>query len=565
MNKLSKLLLLPLLCCAFLSGIYAQEIKDKSENVTEAEFIPGVIIPLNETQKINYKFPEKLKYWDISSGPSILPEYLDNMKPKLEMKENKPVDYRFVFVSPGLDYKGNSGLIPFKGGKGQVIDITYSFPCQLEVRDANDNLLKTFILDDGAQEYTTTYSPDFFAVGTVAEYNYEVLPVKGFTEKDEKILKTFTEKEKEILGRVEYNFMARTGYKARDIIYGGYAGLKTSKPSVLTIDKKYKDKFPELDAAIGKLSANVAAFYAGTNTNALKKEFSDAAQYFASQYTDDSHKGMKKICAYNSALAYTLAGEPDMAYEQYMMAYKQYGLLSSPSNLAKIFNAMAIVYQMEEAKDESVYTYHEPYTISYRENNVLMAKRQKQQAEIDALMAYNVDKKPAIAVDKDGKEYTGTLEMKVFQLGESGITDLDFGKYGTLTFEDGKGKLFKTGNTKYIKVGNIIYDPVKEKESTGFKILRAVSTGTGGSFFMPRVFEYGDYIGYFNVQYEYYLVKNINDEESYALSTLLGNGKDAKSIREGCTELETKISNKEIKTDLEGLKTYIKLLADCKK
>lgn len=218
-----------------------------------------------------------MKYWEYKSGPTSFANYPNNMKAKVELREDKPVDYRFVFVSSGLEYKGNSGLIPFSGGKGQVINITYSFPCQMEVRDANDNLLKTFILDDGSQEYTTTYSPDFFAYDQArADYDYEVIPTRGFTQKDEQILKTFTEKEKEILARAEYNQMAKTGRRAYNIIYAGYGGLKASKPSVLTIDKKYKDKFPELDAAIEKLTADVATFYTGGVNTQLQEKLAES-------------------------------------------------------------------------------------------------------------------------------------------------------------------------------------------------------------------------------------------------------------------------------------------------
>jgi hypothetical protein len=564
-NKLNKLLI-AILLTAISSTLHAQDIKDKSENVTDVEFIQGVILPLNETQKIRYEYPQKLNYWEYKSGPSTFANYPNNMKAKVEVRDGKPVDYRFIFVSSGLEYKGNSGLIPFSGGKGQVINITYSFPCQLEVRDANDNLLKTFILDDGTREYTTTYSPDFFAYEQVtADFNYEVKPTKGFTQKDEQILKTFSEKEKDILARAEYNQMARVGRQAYDIIYAGYGGLKTSKPSVLTIEKKYKDKFPELDAAITKLTANVATFYTGVYDDNLRKEFSEAGQYFASQYDDNSSKGMKKICSYNSALAYSLAGLHNEAYEQYQIAYKQYGLLSSPSNLAKIFDCTTQMYDMMEAKDVAVFDYKEPHTLNYRSNQIYMAHRNKKQAELDALLAYNVNKKPATIIDKDGNEHNGTLEMTIYKQGESGIIDLDFGKVALLTYEDGKGKFFKTGNTKYIKVGDMIYEPVKEKENTGMKILKIASTGSAGAYFMPRVFEHGDYIVYYNVQYDDYLIKNKNEEDAYSLITLKGKGKDAKAFREGCSELENKITNKEIETNLEGAKTYVKLLADCKK
>lgn len=274
---------------------------------------------------------------------------------------------------------------------------------------------------------------------------------------------------------------------------------------------------------------------------------------------------MKKICSYNSDLAYSLAGMHSEAYDQYKVTYDQYGLFSTPGNLAKIFDCTVQMYDMIEAKDIAVFDYNDPHTITYREQQVKLAHRNKKQAELDALLAYNVKEKPATIIDKEGNEHNGTLELIVFKQGKSGIIDLNFGKVALLTYEDGKGKYFKTGNTKYIKVGDLIYEPVKEKENVGVKLLKIAASSSAGAYFMPRVFEQGDYIVYYNVQYYDYMIKNKNEEHAYSLLSLTGKGKDAKAFREGCTELETKIADNEIETNLEGAKMYLKLLSECKK
>ena len=563
-NKLIKLLVA--VCLIAIAGtLPAQDIKDKSVEVSKIEFIEGVILPLNETQKIRYEYPEKLKYWDLRVGPKNLHNYLGSMKPKQEQNNKKPVDYKFVFVSSGLEYKGNSGPKPFKGGK--VIELMYQFPCQLEVRDANDNLLKIFILDDGTQEHTTTYSPDFFAYELASSYIFEVEAIRGFALEDEQLLKKFVQDENDILARVEYNKMARLGHLALNIIYAGYGGLKTSKPSVLTLENKYKNKFPELDAAIEKLIADIVTFYMDGINDQLQKKFAETGQYFASQYNDESSKNMKKICSYNSALAYSLAGLHEEAYRHLQVAISNYGLLSYPSNLEKIFDSTTLMYQAIEAKDVDVFKYKEAHTSNYRRNQKAMADRKKAQGEMSARLAYNVDKKSAVVVDKDGKEHNGLLELTVYayQQKESGILDLDFGKVCLLTYEDGKGKYFKTGNTKYIKVDDVIYEPVKEKESLGLKLMKATQSEFSGTYFLPRVFESGNYAVYYNVQGDYHLIKNKNSENAYSFGSLLGGSKDAKAFREGCSELVTKIENKEIENNLEGAKIYVRLLTDCKK
>ena len=563
-NKFFKLLAATCLI-AIASTLHAQDIKDKSVEVSKIEFIPGVILPLDETQKVRYEYPKKLKYWDFWVGPKDLYNYLYNIKPKQERGDNKPVDYKFVFVSSGLEYKGNSGPKPFKGGK--VVEVMFHFPCQLEVRDGNDNLLKTFILDDGTQEHAITYSPDFFAIEPNANYIFEIDARRGFVLEDEQMIEKFAQDENDILARVEYNKMAWIGHNAFEIIYAGYGGLKTSKPSVLILENKYKSKFPELDAAIEKLIADVVTFYTNGMNEQLRKGFAENGKYFASQYNKESSKNMKKICSYNSALAYSLAGLHEEAYEQFQVTSNNYGFLGYPSNLGKMFDCTTLMYQVIGAKDVDVFDYKEARTLDYRRNEVTMANRKKLQAEIDAKLVYNVDKKLGIVVDKDGKEHNGLLELTVYkyQQKESGIMDLDFGKVCLLTYEDGKGKYFKTGNTKYIKVDDVIYEPVKEKESLGLKLMKATQSVFTGTYFLPRVFEYGNYAVYYNVQGGYYLIKNKDSEDGYPFGNLLGEGKDAKAFREGCSELEAKIENKEIKYNLEGAKTYVTLLTDCKK
>jgi hypothetical protein len=558
MKKL--LLLLVVFVCPYL---FAEDVKDKSLTIGESEALPGVIQVLTKEQKIKFALPGQLSYW---KGGATGWDYISGIQAKQE-RGDKPVDFTFEFVSAGLQYKGHSDFLPYKDG-GKIIEYKYSFPCELKVKDASGNLLKTFTLDDGTKDYVAIFHPDFLGTAT---YGVEVPITKGFAIKDDDLTKLIEKKENDILSRAEYN--AYHGYveTAEKIIVGAYAQVKLGKPLLMTIEKKQQSSFPELNSAIEKLTNDVLTIYTGEYSDQLKNSLLSTAEFFVSQYNEKSPKSLKKICSFNATLAYVFGGESDKAYEQYKVAYDQFGLFSGdPDKLKKMYDGFVFVELLRSAKDVSTFAYTEPKTIGYREKEVRNEQRQEGIAKQEALLANNVNDVHGFVVDKEGKVHEGIINFQCVTVKQSGIVDLDFGKYFYLKKEDGSAKIYKTGNVISFSTddGSVkrFFEPIKEKESTGMKILKVAMTGSGGgTFFVEKVYEFAQFGVYYNAQFDDYLIKSAYDEEAFSLVTLLGKGKDAAAFIKDCQEVTSKINNKEIKSTKEGAILFVNTLAGCNK
>ncbi|NDV79758.1 hypothetical protein [Dysgonomonas sp. 511] len=556
----------------FLSvNLSGQDIKDKSISL-DLKQIPGILNPLTKENKIKYVVPEKLQYW--KSGTMYINNYLGDIPAKQE-RGDKPVDYTFELVTSGFDFLGDSGPVAFEGGT-KVIEITYSYPCQLQVKDASGNIVKTFIVDDGSKEHKTTYHPDFFSTNNFMGVAMENKPTKGFSMANDKLLEKYEKEKEDIFARAEFNKLREYAYACSDFIPLAYGEVKTSKPNVMTIEKKYKEKFPELDSSIEKLTVAIETVYTGKYDDNLKSEFNSLGDYFASQYNESSSKQMRKICSYNAAMAYAMGSSFDKAYQQYGVAEDLFGIFSgSTGAFENIFDKMLSVDFLRNTKDADVVMLGELPTIAYRKNEVRRAENDKINAAIAARLAENIVKKQGYVITKDGERIDGVISVKFVETpkeAKSNIMDMSLGK--VVDFENSEAKLYKKykmGDIRCFVVGDARYDVVKENDGAGAKVLSVVLTGSkGDKQFVKRIGTAGKYVAYYSPMYEYYLIALVDDESQneyigYSLSKLRGNGKDAKEFIGDCPALVEKIGKKEISNTQEGAIEVITLLAKCKK
>lgn len=352
----TKLCVLAAFLVVALSPAFGQIIKDKTITACEYKTIPALITPLTEGQTYRFIRPDKLNYWKLEQkqGGQYGVSYSRVYETKAKLQDTQEMaDLNFEIITPGLTLIKMYEPYTTKNG-WKYIDLRYSFPYKVVVKDKSGNVLKTYILSDDKKEYTATYHPRLFN-----DAEFDALPdievTYGFAGTAEEV-KAQAEKDiNKILARMEYNKLYEFQYTANKVLTYAYGGIKfTYKPQIVDVDKKYKNAFPELNSAVAKLQGEISEVFTSPMTDDLKARLRESAIYFTSQYGKGaSSKDMIKICSFNAAMAYLLIGDIDASYKCYRDASASFGLFSKAiASYFDYYDILAYAWQAA-CKDET--------------------------------------------------------------------------------------------------------------------------------------------------------------------------------------------------------------------
>lgn len=551
--------------------ISAQKIKGKAEEAIKLDEIPGVITIISKDEKFKMIQAGTLNY--LAPKDFYAPNWLGGMKGKIERSANKETDYTFEFVTDGLTIIDQSPLKSYDKASinGDIVEIKYTMSRRIVTKDKAGNVLQTWIVDDANKEKTAVIHPGFTAP-VEAMQGTAVNPVQAgyvITEKYtmEKFEEDFEKNRNSIYARIESNEMNDlTSNHYLHYLEYAYSRIKTGKPKVMMIEKKHQADFSGLNEKINALVALLEKTYTDGFDQSTKDQSLELANFFASQYTNDSDKELKKICGFNASLCYGIANEPIKSNEQNKNISGLFGLFGGPtSQLEDNVEKFLYINQLYEAKQKGTVLLDPVMTTARLASIEADKKYEEAKAKMADKLKYNLRKVEGFIIDKDGNKQEGIIqELIVFEDNSSNIVNLDHGKVCYFTYSDGKGKFLKTGDVKSITAGDFYYEPIKEKESAGMKLLGAALTGRlSGTVFLPMIYGKGAYKVFYSVDYDSYLVKKDGDEFAYSIYSLTSNNKDAEAFIGDCTTLKEKIASKEIQNGREAAIQFVNIIADC--
>ena len=549
----------------------AAQTKSKSESVGDSKRLVGVYHPLTKDETYKTISPEKLKYWDISKTYGTSLPYLSVFSDAKKAKED-PADYTFTLITPGIQNEEYSSPVVFQPNKGKVVEFTYSFPCSLQVTDKNGNVIKTFVLNNGDAELTCLVHPGFL-LDAESFKNPLKLPTSGFNQTDEKIIEWIEKNKEAVYSRIEFNMLWSNRSVAQHILKDAYDNPKLMyKPYIMTIgNKKEKETFKELNDKIESFAIEVSNAFLKPIDNDLQNKLLEYAEYFASNYNPEASKDAKQIYTFNASMAYLLGGETEKAYQQYLVADQFLGTISAAASVfEEMYPELYYINYLKKNENNDI-VFITPAVkvrerIDHKKREEALAKQQEKdadyQAEMQKLLANNIDKQEGRVILKNGGEVSGLISIKFVEVNSSNnIANLDLGKIVYVN-----SKPYHPKDVDHVIVGERRFAPVTIDESAVIQVIGFVSSGYGGACFMEIIHQNGNCIGYVDpsitIAKSFYVAKN-KDEKVKSFSSILRGKKAAKNFLENCTSLLEKVISKEFENNNESLNSFIDQLQSC--
>lgn len=561
-----------LLTALFVCVALPAQIKSpKATTIGNSKQLVGAIQPLTEGQTFNLVVPDKLTYWKKTKnnpGGTLnrVSTYVGYMKAK---KDDQNPDYVFTLITNGMQDVETGDIVPY-ANKTKAVPYRYTFPATLQVSDRQGTLLKTFILSGDDDWETCTVTSNF-----LAEKSMDTPPATGFIQTDTYIWKWISEKEADILIRMEYEALISMTNRACRVITAayGYPAMQ-SKPAIFALDKKDQPAFPELSRAVEQLAVNVEKAFSNPIDHELQQELLASGDFFASKY-ESSSKEMTRLCALNSGLAYLLGGDNEKAYSHFINANNALGFFSSGYSTIELFADVSLMNWFREKKDSDEIVVIPTFSVSQRktmeEEAVKQAEKlaaqQQHNADIAVLQERNVEDKEGYIETKDGKKLEGYISLKFVETSNSNIVDRDLGKVAWLKANN-TTKAYRPKDVVCVVVGEDRYEPVTEAMGAGWQVLGVVTTGSnlGGAYFKKLVYKKGNFTVYvdpMSTSSELYYILKQPEEKALSFSGLLRNGKSAKTFIGDCQVIQEKLEAKAIKNDEAGVRLFVDLLNDC--
>jgi len=358
---MKKLFSLTIALC-FATLLHAQITNNEDIDVGKSDVLHGAIQPLTAKEKFYYDMPWKLNYISINPNfPGSIPGGSFNSIPHgsfaifkgFAAKYNKKkADYVFTLITPGIKDITPLEIVKMEAVRYRV-ETSYKFPCKLEVRDKDSNLLKTFILSEEDEVHRCFIYPNFLNAAPIGDgkifqnFNF-VGDEKGFIS-SEAAQRWLKDNEKAIYPRMEMNALKGMADWGNQFIPLAYGFPDVGQPEIYGLTKKDAKRLPELNQAVLTLQANVERAYKEPITPELSQELIKSADFFASQYDDNSTKEMRELCTVNAGMAYLLAGETDKAHPHLLAAWK----ISSRNKEVKKFATISLMNYFRANKDKA--------------------------------------------------------------------------------------------------------------------------------------------------------------------------------------------------------------------
>ena len=325
--------------------------------VGKSRDLAGAIQPLSADQTFSFTIPDRFNFF--TKNPLRQPggtfhslaTTVNRMVAKEERRSPSTADFRFVIVANGIENLSEPKLVPHRHTGTKAVEFTFKFPARLVVLNKEGDLLQTFILSNDDKEYTTTVLPSF--LDNVKQG--EPLSDAGFRQRDTAILGWVSRNQAAIFERMEYNELVKLSKLACEAIPAAYGFPRISaRPIIYGLSKRDVGKFAELNDAVLKLQSEVETVF---NKEPIRQELREqlmvSGDFFASQYTSESSKEMKQLCALNAGVAYLLAGDIEKSIPHFVTAHKAFPALRA-AQVTLIFEDINFIGQFRNA--ESVIT-----------------------------------------------------------------------------------------------------------------------------------------------------------------------------------------------------------------
>lgn len=549
-----------------LSAQSPEDFPTTFDNTSGKLILPPAIRLLEENKKLYLKYPEQLKYHTGSYEISGLSYALPKMKldPKTARKESE-ADYILRISSPGISYTNSAPVYisetrpatyisPATPIKGFVFQIRYLLPVTVELTDKAGTPEKTFrfATDSGTALVHANFLLDI--------YNTEMQRPLKLTAPfpTEQAANEFLKKnEAAIQKRMELNAWYYTMDYIKQVLEIAYSNyeLPQSRFYSKVFLKKGKSQYAELTAMIERFYDAVEDLDDAKKGAAMKEELNKCMAYFDGEVDSIAKYGPKSqtVVLSNAAWCALIKGDREKAASYFT---KYYLVENDEYNMFGPFQSNYSVYHLNAELKESG-------PIAEPDGDISFLTPPKAGAAGFNPDLINITRKDGEVEKNNGEIIKGQITIE-YVAKSSGIVDMDLGKAATVYYTKNGGETYqfaKVNNTKQIRMGDRIFEPIARKTSALMGVLGAAGGDFGNTYFMEKLYEKNGYAVYRYWSPGEILLIKAKDDKAVDLGSVVARRKLASKLLESAAGAEDFVKNNNLKNTLEDAKKLVDFMA----
>lgn len=528
--------------------------------------LPPAIKMLEESKKLMVQQPEKLKYLN---GPGeaqgIAPAFARiKLEPKT-VRKAADADYILRISTPGLSYTNSAPVYisenrpatyfaPAAAIKGFIFNIRYVLPVTVELVNKSGTVEKTFQF---ATDSATMILHANFLLDVSTTEAWKPVKLTAPFPTEQAAMEYFKKNEVAVQKRMEYNswyYTAEYIKQVLEIAYNNYELPQSSYYSKVFM-KKGKSYYSELSDAVEKFYDVVDDLDDSKKGPAMREELKKSMAYFDQQVDSIGKYGPKgqTVVLSNATWCALLNGEREKAANYFT---KYYLVENEEYNMFGPFKENYLVYHLHDAMKQSGSTFEPDADISF------LTPAKTAPAGIDPALI-NIARKDGEVEKSNGEMIKG--QISIDYVGKNGgIVDLDLGKSATVYFTKNGGETYqfaKVNNTKQIRIGDRVFEPVTRKTSAIMGVLNAAGGDFGNTYFMERLYEKNGYAVYrYWAPGEILLIKQ-KDDKAVDFGSVITRRKLADKLLESAKGAEEFVKSSNLKNTLEDAKKLVDFMA----
>lgn len=565
MNKF----LLSILGTVLTLTITAQTPEDFPTNFEKASaevVLPPAIRLLEENKKLMVDLPEKLKY---NTGAYEVPGLSTafarlKLEPKTVRKE-ADADYIIRVSSPGLSYTNSAPVYinetrpatyfaPAVTVKGFIFNIRYMLPVTVELVNKAGAVEKTFQF---ATDSATMILHANFLLDIFTTEAWKPLKQTAPFPTEKAAMEYFQKNEAAIAKRMEHNSWYYTGEIIKQVLEIAFSNYELPSSSFYSrvFAKKGKAFYTGLSDAVEKLSDVIDDLDDSKKGPAMREELKKSMAYFDQQVDSIGKYGPmgQTVVLSNAAWCALLNGEREKAANYFSRYYLVEG---DDQTMTNPFKENYLVYHLHDAMKQSGPSFEPDGDISF------LTPAKTVPAGFDPSLI-NIARQDGEVEKENGEIIKG--QISIDYVGKNGgIVDLDLGKAATVYFTKNGGETYqfaKVNNTKQIRMGDRVFEPVTRKTSAIMGVLNAAGGDFGNTYFMERLFEKNGYAVYrYWAPGEIILIKQ-KDDKAVDFGSVITRRKLASKLLESAKGADDFVKNGNLKNTIEDAKKLVEFMA----
>jgi hypothetical protein len=558
---MSKFFSITILGCLLSFVAYAQTNPSRA-NATSTRDLHGAIEPLSASQSWTTIYPENLRYWKKPSGPNTAISGYPQRMSSRQARRGATADFTFTFLSEGINVIEISEPGRHQNG-GLVVDVSYTFPCILQVTDAGGNILKEFELSCEENVMTAMLHPGFLEETPPSRPGIIPTPVTGFP--PDEIDTALENNMEQYLTRIELDAFRGFVNRAATIISYGYGNPRVlNTPIVLEVNRREKTQFVELNEKIDELKSTIAEYFSAPINDDVQNRLITLGKYFEANYNPKTaSKDVLQLYAFNAAMAYLFGGATDDAYRQYRIVSPTFGSLSAAAAVFEnLFPEIADINNLYATKNELQVVDVPALKVSELVAQERAAEQQAQQQERNEqiaarqqdLEARNVSDVQGYVMTKNGEKIEGSISLKFVETTTTYIRDLDLARL--VWVRGARVQTFRPNVVSYIMAGDVRFEPVSRAIASNY-FMEVVYKNEGSTAFIDRT----------ATAAKTYYVKGTEGSRVEMYNTILRGTRPAERFfaNVSCPGLLERVKAGEFSSSKESLIQFVDALAECAK